>query len=587
MPLLPTIQPDDSSREFTEAFLGYNHRRKIGDGEWYFTENLTTAEYPVFAERKRRGRVFSLESPGGILGKEKLAFVDNGTLYYDDVPTPVNNLSAGQKQLVSMGAYICIFPDKVYYNTVDPTDYGSMEAKYTSAGEVRFSLCKIDGTEYATPTVSDTAPESPKNADLWIDSSQDKHTLKQWSAATSEWVSIPTVYTKMRFISNGEIPKLFKEYDGIKVSGADADVNGDKVIYAIGGSADVQDYVVVVGIIDAAVTQATGFVTLARAVPDMDYVIEAQNRLWGCKYGVVDGETLNEIYCCALGDFKNWRQYMGLSTDSWTASVGSDGKWTGAVNYLGYPMFFKENRIHRVSISSVGAHQIGETVCRGVQSGSAKSLQVVNETLFYKSRTDVCVYQGGFPQGISDALGDVKYYDAAAGNIGDRYYISMRDSAGLWNLFVYDIKRGLWMREDDLHATDFARIGDELYCTTDNALWALMGTEGDLEAFVPWKAESGMLGYWYPDHKYLSRYNFRLWQPEGSELTMYVEYDSSGEWQLAGRIKFKKNAKGKTGSQLIPLRPRRCDHLRIKLVGRGPVRLYSIARILSMGSDVG
>ena len=116
---------------------------------------------------------------------------------------------------------------------------------------------------------------------------------------------------------------------------------------------------------------------------------------------------------------------------------------------------------------------------------------------------------------------------------------------------------------------------------------AYLGSEGDKEAFVPWVAESGMLGYWYPDHKYLSRYNFRLWQPEGSELTMYVEYDSSGEWQLAGRIKFKKNAKGKTGSQLIPLRPRRCDHLRIKLVGRGPVRLYSMARILSMGSGVG
>lgn len=582
MPLLPTIQPDDSSREFTEVFLGYNHRRKIGDGEWYYTKNLSTAEFPVFAERKRRGRVFSLESPGGILGKEKLAFVDNGTLYYDDVPTPVKNLSAGKKQLVSMGAYICIFPDKVYYNTVDPTDYGNMEANYTSAGEVRFSLCKIDGTEYATPTVSDTAPESPKNADLWIDSSQDKHTLKQWSAATSEWVSIPTVYTKMRFISNGEIPGLFKEYDGIKVSGADADVNGDKVIYAIGGDADVQDYIVVVGIIDEAVTQTTGYVTLARAVPDMDYVIEAQNRLWGCKYGVVDGKTLNEIYCCALGDFKNWRQYMGLSTDSWTASVGSDGVWTGAVNYLGYPMFFKENRIHRVSISAIGAHQINETVCRGVQDGSAKSLQVVNETLFYKSRTDVCVYQGGFPQGISDALGEEKYSEAAAGTIGDRYYISMKDSAGLWNLFVYDIKRGLWMREDDLHATDFARIGDELYCISDDALWALLGSEGDKEAFVPWVAESGMLGYWYPDHKYLSRYNFRLWMPEGAELDVFIEYDSSGTWERKGRIKFKG-----TGTITVPIRPRRCDHLRIKLVGRGPVRLYSIARILSMGSDVG
>lgn len=586
MAMLPSFEFEESLREMTDVFLGYNHHRKIGDGEWYFTENLTSEQYPLFAERKRRGRVFSLEAPGGILGKEKLAFVDNGTLFYDEVPTPVKDLSPGQKQLVSMGAYICVFPDKVYYNTVDPTDYGSMEARYTSAGEVRFSLCKIDGTEYATPKVSDTAPENPANADLWIDSSQNTHVLKQWSAATSEWVSIPTVYTKMRFISNGEIPKLFKELDGIKVSGATAEVNGDKVIYALGGDETTQDYVVVVGIIDSAVTQSEGYVTLERAVPDMDFIIEAQNRLWGCKYGVVNGETLNEIYCCTLGDFKNWRQYIGISTDSWTASVGSDGPWTGAVNYLGYPMFFKENRIHRVAISSVGAHQITETVCRGVQSGSSKSLQVVNETLFYKSRTDVCVYQGGFPKGISDALGEEKYYEAAAGTIGDRYYISMRDAAGLWNLFVYDIKHGLWMREDDLHCTDFARIGDELYCTTDNALWALLGTDGEKERFVSWTAESGMLGYRYPDHKYLSRYLFRIWQPEGSEMTLYVEYDSSGTWERKAKVKFQKDSKGKTGSVLVPVRPRRCDHMRIKLVGKGPVRMYNYSRILSMGSDV-
>lgn len=581
MPLLPIIQPDVSEREYTETFLGYNHRRKIGDGEWYYTENLTTAEFPVFAERKRRGRVFSLESPGGILGKEKLAFVDNGTLYYDDVPTPVKNLSAGKKQLVSMGAYICIFPDKVYYNTVDPTDYGSMGAKYTSAGGVKYTLCQADGKEYEDPVVSDEAPASPENSSLWIDTSQTPHVLKQWSADMEVWVSTPTVYTKLSFASQGELPKLFEMHDGITISGAEADVNGDKIVYAIGGDENNRDYIVVIGIVDKAFTQTQGFVTLQRIIPELDYVVEAQNRLWGCKYGAVNGKTLNEIYCCALGDFKNWRQYMGLSTDSWTASVGSDGQWTGAVNYLGYPMFFKDNRIHKVLISPIGAHQITETVCRGVQPGSAESLQVVNETLFYKASSGVCIYQGGFPTGISDALGEEKYFDAAAGTIGDRYYISMRDANGEWHLFVYDIKRGLWMHEDNLHATDFARIGDELYCVSDEALWALLGTEGEKEPYVTWKAESGMLGYWYPDHKYLSRYNFRLWMTEGAELDLYIEYDSSGTWERKGRIKFKG-----TGTITVPVRPRRCDHLRIMLVGKGPVRLYSIARILNMGSDV-
>ena len=577
----PVFEYDDSSREMTDVFLGYNHNLKIQEGEWYFTENLTTADYPVFANRKKRGRVMALDAPGGLLAKEHLAFVDNGILYYDDVPTSIRTLTPGKKQLVSMGAYICIFPDKMYYNTADPSDSGSMEAKYTSAGEVRYTLCQIDGTEYEDITTSKNAPTAPENGKLWIDTGKEKSVLKQWIASSSEWVEIPTVYTKIRFGSNGEVPKLFKEHDGITLSGADVDVNGEKIIYAVGGDEDVLDYIVVIGLLEQAVTQTEGFVALSRTVPDLDYVVEAQNRLWGCKYGTVDGETLNEIYCCALGDFKNWRQYMGLSTDSWTASVGSDGAWTGAVNYLGYPMFFKENRIHRVSVSSIGAHQITETVCRGVQPGSAESLQVVNETLFYKSRADVCIYQGGFPSSISLALGDVMYYDAAAGAIGDRYYISMRDDAGEWNLFVYDIKRGLWMREDDLHATDFARVGDELYCVSDNALIALLGSEGEKEPFVTWKAETGMLGYYHPDSKYLSRYKFRLFTPEGTEFEMYIQYNSHGEWHRAGGLKAKT-----TGSVIFPVRPRRCDHFRIRFEGKGPIRMYSMSKYLSIGSDV-
>lgn len=93
----------------------------------------------------------------------------------------------------------------------------------------------------------------------------------------------------------------------------------------------------------------------SRTAPDMDFVCQCGNRLWGCRYGNDGEKNINELYCCALGDFKNWNQYLGLSTDSWRASVGSDGVWTGAVNYLGSPVFFKENCIHRISVSSSGA----------------------------------------------------------------------------------------------------------------------------------------------------------------------------------------------------------------------------------------
>lgn len=273
---------------------------------------------------------------------------------------------------------------------------------------------------------------------------------------------------------------------------------------------------------------------------------------------------------------------MGLSTDSWTASVGTDGPWTGCVNYLGQPIFFKENRMHKVSVSSVGAHQITDIPCRGVQNGSAKSLVVVNETLFYKSRSEVCAYQGGFPTSISAQLGEEMYTDACAGAVKDRYYISMHGADG-WNMFVYDVRRGLWMREDELHATVFASLADELYClSSDGSLIAMLGSEGTPEPFVSWAAETGMLYYQQPDRKYVSRFNFRLYMEDGAELEIYMMYDSDNEWHRQGRIK-----KHGTNTTTVPIRPRRCDHCRIKLVGKGDVKIYSIAKILTYGSDVG
>lgn len=583
MALLPNLGYEYAERVVTDVFGGYRHRAKIGDGEFYNTKNLTSAQYPLLASRKKRARVRTMRSPGGILAKEKLAFVEEGTLWYDGEATALTGLAEGEKQLVSMGAYIVVFPDKKYWNTADPTDFGSLEASYSSAGAVEYSLCREDGSLYAAPALSPTAPSEPEDGALWIDSAGSEHVLRQWSEALGEWSEIASVFTRLRFISEGELPGLFERYDGVSVSGSAVEqLNGDHVIYAIGGGGGELDYIVVAGLLEQALTQTEGTVRLSRQAPEMDYVVECKNRLWGCRYGVSGGQNVNAVYCSALGDFKNWRQFMGLSTDSWQASVGSDGPWTGAVNYMGCPMFFKENRIHRVNVSALGAHQITETVCRGVQEGCAGSLQVVNETLLYKSRADVCAYQGGFPESISDALGDERYGEAAAGVLGERYYISMRDSAGSWSLFVYDIRQGLWMREDELHARAFASLGDELYCLTEDALLALAGTVGTREPFVAWEAETGMLTYQQPDRKYVSRYNLRLYMEEGAQLDVWLMYDSSGEWIRQGRIRMKG-----TRTVTLPIRPRRCDHLRMKLTGKGEMRLYSVARILTIGSDVG
>ena len=582
----PTLTEQGQSREMISTFAGYDHNRSIAANAFYDMKNMSSDGYPLLQSRARRGVVRQMEKPQGILAKDAMAWADGGKLYYNGAEIVGLTLTEGEKQLVSMGAYLLIWPDKKYLNTKDLADFGSLEASYESSGTVTYLLCGADGSPLSK--VSATKPEEPKGGDYWIDTTQTPHSLMVWSESSEMWTSVGTVYTKIQAVGIG---KPFQEGDGVEISGAayggDSDVvqaqfeelNGTKIIYAKD-----EDYIVVVGLIDLTYEQTEGAVTVKRAVPDMDYVCEAQNRIWGCKYGMVDGKAVNELYCCKLGDFRNWRVYAGISTDAWAASVGSDGAWTGCANYMGSPTFFKENVIHRVAISAVGAHQVTETVGRGVQSGSFRSLCVVNEVLFYKSRTDVCAYDGSFPTSMGAALGEERYSGAVGGSFNGKYYLSMKDSGGVWHLFCYDAGKGMWHREDNTHAMCFAAMDDDLYYIDAGTkkLMCVLGTQGTPEADLEWMAESGVIGYEYPDKKYLSRYNIRLQVENGGELRLYCQYDSDGRWEHAGTVR-----RRGTGTFTVPVIPRRCDHMKLRLEGKGVVRVFSIAKILELGSDVG
>ena len=146
--LYPKLRKKAVRRQTVSAFGGYEHRRRTSEGAYYDTRNLSTERYPLLSVRKRRGEYLTLAAPQGIIEKDALAYIDGGTLYYNGLATPLTGMSAGEKQLVSMGAYICVFPDKLYYNTADGADYGSMDAVWEYPGRVKYTLCDLDGEDY-------------------------------------------------------------------------------------------------------------------------------------------------------------------------------------------------------------------------------------------------------------------------------------------------------------------------------------------------------------------------------------------------------------------------------------------------------
>ena len=610
---LPTLSELQTSRDMIDVFKGYNHNLRIGEDEFYDMKNLTSSHYPTLAVRGRRGTyiikgtdaegnetISAPVNPQGLIAKDALCYVDciteeheEGARFYingkvvEDF-TLSSKAEDCPKQLISMGAYVIIMPDKKWVNTSDLTDFGSIEASVTTQSTVSFEMCRVDGSAYEGALVSSEAPEEPENMALWIDTSSTPHTLKQWAESTAMWVSIATTYVK---ISAAGIGKPFAENDGVTISGIEnkqlSDLNNTMIVW----DRD-DDYIVVTGVLDAVITQDNP-ITVKRTMPNMDFVVESENRLWGCRYGVANnGEIVNEIYASKLGDFKNWNCFMGISTDSYAATVGTDGQFTGAIAHLGYPIFFKENCMHKVYGNYPANYQIQTTTCRGVQKGSHKSLAIVNEVLYYKSRTSICAYDGSLPQEISYALGEVAYSNAVACSHGNKYYISMHDDTlskdnledvKQWQLFVYDTQKGLWHREDNTRVDAFCSCREELYFIDyyDRKVKTMFGSGERDVSYVEWSAETGVIGTGSPDKKYVSKLNVRMSLDIGSRVFLYIQYDSADDWEYLFTMD------GTTlRSFTVPIRPRRCDHLKLRIDGYGDAKIYSISKTIEGGSDV-
>ena len=350
------------------------------------------------------------------------------------------------------------------------------------------------------------------------------------------------------------------------------EIDGDKLyfyehVFALDGEDGVTPYT------------ETGTLSVRRTVPDLLYICENENRLWGCK-----GDT---IYASKPGDIFNWNVFDGLDTDSYAVDTGSAGSFTACVSYLGYPIFFKEEHIYKVYGSIPSNFQVMGSATLGVAEGSAGSLAVAGEILFYLSRAGIMAYSGGIPQPVGAAFGPERHKNAAAGSDGLKYYVSMQGEDGTRLLHVYDAQRGLWHTEDATHATHFARCGGNLYFLNDaGEIWIAGNVREAPEGAAPegpvtWMAEFGDFTEDNPNKKGVSKLQIRLELDEGARADVLIQFDSDGVWEPVSSLE----AAAKR-SYYLPIIPRRADHYRLKLEGTGACRVYSLVREFYSGSEL-
>ena len=586
-------------------FGGIHYGEGAGAGQLEESWGLSSAKFPTMSQRDGRRTVASYENPSGLYARGKLCVVEGENFLYDG--KVVGQVENGEKQFATINTKIVIFPDKKYYDT-ESGEFGSLEAEFTIyPGTLSFT----DKTmTIPTACYRDAELEEETEAEIATDKSYTVYASANVDASTGTLTLGEGVNTPIADIEVGDIinegcesgqykvisycalqsdgqyqvrwmlhESTLHSYEALNAEFAEGDAVEISGCTTIEGN---NKTVIVREITTTSMTfysntftagSEAGQVTLKRSVPDLTCICECDNRIWGAA-----GTT---IYASALGDPKNFNVYDGLSTDSYAVAVGTDGDFTGCIAYSSSVLFWKEHCVHKVLGSYPSNYEIYTYTVQGLQRGSEKSLLIINETLFYKGRNGVYVFTGGVPELISENFGTKRYYDAVAGTDGERYYISMRDDTDTWGLFVYDTLRGIWLREDETHATDFAYLDGTLYYL-DGTTKKVMATGQDdsEEGRIDWYATFAPFTEQVNERKCYSKLYMRLQVEKGAWMQVFISCDK-GPWK-----KVWATHDSKSPTMTAHFRPTRCDSFRVKLVGKGRVTVKSFVREFEVGSEV-
>lgn len=305
-------------------------------------------------------------------------------------------------------------------------------------------------------------------------------------------------------------------------------------------------------------------ITVSKHIPDLDYICESENRLWG-----VSNRT-HTIYASALGLPGEFTEFDVVSTDSYAVAVASEDDFTAICAYGGGVCCFKENRLHKILGSFPAQYYMNEYEIAGVQKGSERSLQIIDEVLYYKGKYGVYAYSGGVPKLVSYELGNIESAAKASVADGLNYYISLGDG-----VYVYDKLHGLWMKQTDLTCNAMITDGQLIYGLSNGAMFVNSGNV----ATTKWSAEFtpfDMQGFF---KKGFAKLMISAEMGKGALLSVYIREDKQ-PWR-------KVYNQAATNNMLlsVPLRVGRCDRFSVKIEGKGIVKLRGISRDVIVGSE--
>lgn len=597
---------------YVQEFTGYNHNLRCAEGQFYDMRNMTGDYYPVLSTRSLRTQLLVLNgAPQAMFAKDYVYYIVNGNIVWGDNSGTngswvekgrINNAlsSTGKKQVADIGANVLILPDKKIFNAKthtlsNATFYYESNTwtrvvsgvSYTTTGKFRLTPSTLEGDPIIY-TASATAPSDTSK--YWLNTGDKK--IYIYNSTTEAWQQLDNVYLKVEphLTYNSDVGagssalewldaikatiNSLHDYDTVNLTlntydSSYGQLGGDTVIFHVGNG-----FFTIVGI------QPQQFETdfaFTLRFPEMAFITSLNNRVWGCS---PDGR---QIYASRLGDASQWFNFAGLSSDSFAATVGSDGEFTGAIAYNNNVLFFKKDRLHRIFGNYPSNFQVTEYAVNGVASGCDKTLAVVNGYLFYLGEESVMIYDGSLPRNCSEAFGDLRFKSGVAGQQMNKYYLSADDGTEI-RQFVYDTENRQWWKEDDTKMVDACTYFNALYSIhyvkADNGNWVYVLTKevGSYEGTMDWFVETGDLGLNTPYQKYISKIQVRM----AFEGTMFVEISyNGGQFTRVLEKTF-----DSLRSYTVPINVKRCDHFRIRIGGEGICKIYSMGYNTEVGSEI-
>ena len=521
--LMPPVTNVNKQNAQVIAIGGLNRTENYKDGELEYTRHLSLRKYPYFTSWIPRAEEEGLTGVSAITVWDGLIYIKDRTMYIGDQAVD-HQFMEGPKQFAMMQNKLVVWPDKVCVN-----------------------MQTYDVEELAVSLVSSTAEFT-------------EHAL--------------TITT----LAGTDLTAVLKAGDTIRISNLEDDFITNNGWYTIKSlTEDTLTFDLGTG-----VSFVTGIPSVKpvidRVIPDLAYITVQNNRLWG-----VDNEE-QAIWSSVQGDPANFYTNKGIASDANAIPVSSSGPFTGIACMGTQVLAFKNDVLYKVLGLYPEEYHAYTYHMEGVKNGCASSMVMINDSLFYLSDHGVMVYGGTSAVRISEDLGDRDYSDASAGTDGDRYYLSCTEGTED-HMFVYDLKTGIWLEEDDLKAVSFARSGSQIYVLSEDGTVykEAAGNENDRE--MEWSMEfkgfyetatgssnKKVLAYSLKRYK---RIFLRFSIPAGSVFRMSIKYDNN-PWQEVAEFTRKQ------GVLDVPVPIRKCDTFKIKMTGKGPFTLLQLMREFSI-----